>query len=299
MRNLVIVMAGDDSLHEAYAVHRDFDLWVCYWGSDDRIAERFAETCDQLFRAKGQKWALVRQIGREARERRSPPFSGYGYVFLPDDDIAFPGGASAIYRAFALARDIGADIFQPAVANENYSPAWDATRQIPGSVCHATNLAEIMMPGYSGEIFERCALPLLHTHSYLNVGWGLEPLVARFAEAHLGRPVRTFVLDDAPAIHTRPVGQGSASHRVGEDEAFLNPFTGAVRIRELARFDSIADAAGFSFPAADDFIDWGAVKTHLKRVRKARLVGRASETRGIESYFLKKLQKRAVRRSKD
>jgi hypothetical protein len=298
MRNLVIVTAGDDSLHEAYAVGRDFDLWVCYWGSDDKIARRFALTCDQLFCAKGQKWALVRQIGREARERGCPPFSSCGYVFLPDDDIAFPGSASSISRAFALAREIGADIFQPAVANENYSPAWEATRQIPASVCHATSLAEIMMPGYSGEIFERCVLPLLHAQSYLNSGWGIEPLIARLAEAHLGRPIRTFVLDETPAIHTRPVGNGTASHSVGKDEAFLNPFASAVRIRELARFQSSAEAACFAFPPADEFIDWRAAKNHLKRVRTARLTWQAAGNRDIESYLLKKLQKRAVRRIK-
>jgi len=35
-RNLVIVMAGDGSLHETYARDRDFELWVCYWGRDRR-----------------------------------------------------------------------------------------------------------------------------------------------------------------------------------------------------------------------------------------------------------------------
>jgi hypothetical protein len=116
VRNLVIVMAGDASLHEAYAADRDFELWVCYWGSDAGVAARYRETCNRFFALKGQKWALVRDLGRLARDQDLPPFADYDYVFLPDDDIAFPGNAADITNAFQLAREIGADCFQPAIA---------------------------------------------------------------------------------------------------------------------------------------------------------------------------------------
>lgn len=299
MKNLVIVMAGDSSLHEKYSFNRDFELWVCYWGDDKSVADRFRQSCDRLFRIKGQKWALVRELGRIGREQQFPAFSSYDYILLPDEDIEFPGGASDIAGAFSLAQEINADIFQPAVANEHYSLGWKATQRVPNTVCHATTIVEVMMPGYTGEIFEKCVLPLLHIRGYAKVGWGIEPLIARFAEAVHHRAVRTFVLDKTPAIHTRPVGGGTSAYSVGMDEAFLNPFSSGIRMKELERFRSRSDAARHTFPATDEFIDWRAVEKHLNRVRGARRVHDATRNKGIGSFFLKVLQKVAARRVKD
>ncbi len=44
-------MAGDRSLHETYAVDRDYELWVIYFGDDEGVAERYARTCDRLISA--------------------------------------------------------------------------------------------------------------------------------------------------------------------------------------------------------------------------------------------------------
>jgi hypothetical protein len=297
MTSLVIVMAGDGSLHEAYASDRDFELWVCHWGADEEVARRFGRSCDRLFRAKGQKWALARAVGRMAREQGLPPFSSYDYVFLPDDDIAFAGGAADISAAFQLAGEIGADIFQPAVANENFSPGWEATRRVPGVVCRASTLAEIMMPGYSGTVFERCLLPLLHVQGHMAAGWGLEPLVARFAEAIQDRPTRTFVLDETPAIHTRPVGTGTASYALARDEAFLNPFGVGVSMKELERFRSRSDAARFAFPAADAITDWRRIDKFMTRARGARRLYELTRRKTLGSFILKGLQSLAARGS--
>ncbi|PWV95750.1 hypothetical protein DFR52_10814 [Hoeflea marina] len=299
MKNLVIVMAGDDSLHEHYASERDFELWVCHWGRDAGTAARFRQTCDRFFPMQGQKWALVRELGRIAREQRLPAFSSYDYVFLPDDDLEFPGGATDIARAFALARDIGADIFQPAVANENFSPGWEHTHRLYDAVCHATSVVEIMMPCYSGEIFERCVLPLLHIHGYITVGWGLEPLIARFAEVIQHRPARSFVLDEIAAIHSRAVGAGTSSYSVGKDEAFLIPYSRGMHGKDLSRFRNRTDAMAFVFPAADELVDSRSVEKHLTRVRGARRIHDARTSRGPGSFILKQFQKFAARVIRD
>lgn len=265
MRNLVIVMAGDDSLHERYAGNRDFELWVCYYGDNAAVAERFRQGCDRFFVEKGQKWELVRQLGRLAREQGLPPFSAYDYVLLPDDDIDFPGGATGVSGAFALARQVGADIFQPAIANEHVS--WPATRQIPGATCHAAAFPEIMTPAYSGEMFETAVLPTLHVHAHIEVGWGLEPLIARLAEAVLRRPPRTFVLDRTPAVHTRPVSGGSRLHRAGRVETFTSPVAAATRMVTLARFDSPEEAVAYDFPALDTLLDRQAMRDRMAELR--------------------------------
>lgn len=293
MANLVIVMAGDGSIHENYAFDRDFELWVCYWGDDDNIAKRFGESCDRLFRLKGQKWELVRELGRIAREQGSSDFSRYEYVFLPDDDIEFNAGAADISNAFALARKIKADIFQPAIANEHYS--WETTLRIAGVSCHATTLVEIMMPAFSGEIFERCVLPLLHIQGYLTAGWGMEPLIVRFAETIHRRAIRCFVLDLIPANHTRPVGTGSSAYSVGMDEAFINPFFYGLNIKELERFQTWQDAKRYEFPVTDEVINWRAVKKQLRRIRMARQVYEMDRQKNFTSSIRKGIQKLAAR----
>ena len=297
MTNLVIVMAGDNSLHERYANDRDFELWVCYFGDDEGVAARYEGGCDRFFRLKGQKWELVREIGRMARQNDLPSFASYGFVFLPDDDIEFPEGAAAISRAFVLANEIGADIFQPAIANEYYS--WEATRRAEGAFCHATMTVEIMMPAYSGEIFERCVLPLLHTLVYIRAGWGIEPLIARLSENTLDRPVRTFVLDDVPAIHTRPVGKGTAAYDLGKDEAYLNPLVPGLWMQELAQFQSPREAASYVFPASDERISWRAVEKHLGRIKGARNLHEAARRKNVAGYLLSFLQKLSGNRPGD
>lgn len=299
MKNLVIVMAGNESLHEKYAADRDFELWVCFWGDDQDVADRFRQSCDRFFAIKGQKWALVRELGRIAREQQLPEFSSYDYVFLPDDDIEFPGGAAGVASAFALARDIDADIFQPAIANEHCSPGWEHTRRIDDIVCRATTIVEIIMPAYRGEIFERCVLPLLHINGHITVGWGIELLTSRFVEAVYHRPVRCFVLDETAAIHTRAVGAGTSAYSVGKDEAFLIPFSRGLNIKELGRFRSRSDAAAYVFPATDEYIDWKAVEKHISRVRGARRIRDVRDNKGIGSFILKQFQKFAARVIKD
>lgn len=295
MRNLVIVMAGDASVHEQYAVDRDFELWVCHWGADEAVAARYRKSCDRLFRMTGQKWALVREVGRLARRERLPPFSDYDYVFLPDDDIDFPGGAGQVSEAFALAREIGADIFQPAIANENVAAGWSETRCVPGNLCRATSLAEIMMPAYSGAIFASCVLPLLHALIHIEAGWGIEPLIARFGEALRDRPTRTFVLDKIPVVHTRPIGQGPSLHSMGWDEGFLNPLKAGLRMQEFASFKDARDAARFEFPETDQVIDHAAIRKQLRRIHGAREILDMSRARGLASLVLNGLIKVAGR----
>lgn len=203
-RDSVIVAAGDDSLHLAFTEGRDFDLWVMYYGVDTQTARRFAEGCDRFFDRQGLKWDLLRSLAGLHLDGSKSVFSGYRYIFLPDDDLAFPNGAGDISLLFESAAEIDADVFQPAIANRHWS--WEATARRPDSHCRAVNIAEIMMPGYRARIFTDVILPLLYASPHIRAGWGLETLIERFSGVLLRRPVRTFVLDHLSVIHTRPVG---------------------------------------------------------------------------------------------
>jgi hypothetical protein len=286
--NLVIVMAGNESLHERFAKDRDFQLWVCYWGGDDEVADRYRKTCDRLISAKDEKWALLRNLRWIDDPGGDPPFSRYDYVLLLDDDLEFPGGAADISRAFNLASEIRADIFHPAVANEHYTS--EVTHRLPGYLCHATNVIDQMATGYTAEVFRLCVLPALHALGHVRAGWGMQPVFAKAGEALVGRPMRIFMLDEISTIHTRPVGKGSASHQLGYDEAFLLPQ--AYPMMELARFCDAAEAARYEFPFLEMTADLTDRDRKLALIRRARVLIRMS----MQKRLLGRMIRRRLRR---
>ena len=151
------------------------------------------------------------------------------------------------------------------------------------------------MPGYSGALFEHCVLPLLHVQCHVTVGWGMEALFARSAEAYLRRPPRIFVLDETPAVHTRPVGGGMSAYGLGGDEGFLNPVAYGLIIRELGRFRSREEAASFAFPPTDEGLNWTAIDRHMARARGARRVFEMGQEKSAKGYARKALRKLVAR----
>jgi hypothetical protein len=269
-RDLVIVTAGDDSHHVEFENDRKFDLWVVYWGSNVARAKIYLQNSDRLIRSRGLKWELVRSLIDCHLSQSRSPFADYRYIFLPDDDLSFPNGAEDISRLFESAAAVRADIFQPAIANENWSQDWNSTRQEPNCYCHATNIVELMMPGYESRIFAEILLPLLNALEFQRAGWGIEPQIARFAEVYFRRPIRTFVFDDVPVDHVRPVGKGTTSHEIGYDEAFLTPMVYSNRIKTYAKFSNIEEARAFEFPYLYATSDSEALANHMSAIRVAR-----------------------------
>ena len=249
MRNLVIVPAGDHSLHPHFARHRDFDLWVLYWGDDAKVEAAYAETADKLIKLKGYKWELLRKATPQllsAADRWQD-----GRILFVDDDILFENGSRDISDFFRIAEEIGSDTAQPAISNDNYS--WPLTRKIDGCFCHATNVVEAMMPAYSHEIFYKVVLPGLYALPHVRFGWCFEYFVQRFSEIILRRAVRTFVIDAIPVIHTRPPGTGSSPQSLGWNEAFLYPGLNRFEQCIFEKFENSAEAAQYSFQAGQDY----------------------------------------------
>jgi hypothetical protein len=268
--DLVIVAAGDASLHTALETGREYDLWVVYYGDDDSKAEQFPRNCDQLLRRRGLKWEIVRSFSERHLAGDASLFEQYRYVLIPDDDLSFPHGSSDIQHLFESAEAVQAQVFQPAIRNENWSVCWEAMRQVSGSYCHAVNIVELMAPGFTGELFSRAVLPALNALEFQRAGWGIEPVITRFAEILLRRPVRTFVMDVVPMDHTRPVGMGTMSHQVGYDEAFLMPMIESNRMREHARFNLAEEARAFDFPFLLGNGDMSAIEEYMASIRLAR-----------------------------
>lgn len=268
-RDLVIVMAGDRSLHTGWCEGRDFDLWVVYYGDSPETAASYQASCDRFWARKGLKIELIRSVLLEQVHLEEKfDFSRYRYVFLPDDDIAFEGGAAAVHELFETAATLSADMFQPAVKNELVSFA--ATRVMEGAVCHAVNWVENMMPGYRSDLFVTAYLAGIHALEYMKSGWGTELIAVKLAEAQLGRGVRAYVIDSCPAIHTRPVGSNSRVHEVGRDEGFLVPQLAYNQLRSIVGFRSIDAAKAHMETPKPLPRNPTAIELYMQKVRHAR-----------------------------
>jgi hypothetical protein len=243
MKNLIVVPAGDQSLHECWHFpERNFDLWVIYFGDNDAIAQKYQSRSDRFFRAKGLKYSLYRQFLLGQYFQDPAFFDRYPYIWLPDDDLRFLRGPQDVNRMFDVCAQIQADVFQPALGNElvdpvdfrrYYSRTWESTLLIGDAKYHRVNIVEIMMHGFSLAAFKHCFLPALHSLFFSQAGWGIEPVIMKHLEVLRSKNESTYVLDCVPVIHMRPVSVNGSLHQIGQDELRYLPHAHTYRMQTL------------------------------------------------------------------
>ena len=225
-KNLLIVCAGDNSLHPTWlSPERSYDLITIYYGSNSTVSEKYRQISDLFFECKGLEMELAREILlNRLYIQHKFDFSHYSYIWFPDDDLEFACEQRGIEARFTVAEQTSADVFQPAIRNEHYSVMWEPTREISEAYAHRTNIVELMAHGFRGEVFEKCYLGAIHTCEFMKSGWGLEPIWTKIGEVLFRGPLRTYVFDCIPIIHTRPIGSGdSIVHKLGCYEATYMP----------------------------------------------------------------------------
>ncbi|CAH2600536.1 conserved protein of unknown function [Rhodovastum atsumiense] len=190
--NLVIVRAGDASLHPAWlagATRRNWDLVVSYYGDDP---DRFRAPDVLRLDTKGPKWPAL-----HALLTRHPEFTtGYRYIWLPDDDLMTCG--AEIDRMFDICRDWQLEVAQPALTWNSYI-SHPITLRNAGTLLRFTDFVEIMAPCLSAPTLQR-ALPLFDASLS---GWGIDHAWPRIVHD----PARGIAVIDAVSVrHTRPVG---------------------------------------------------------------------------------------------
>ncbi len=188
---LVIVRAGDTSLHEDWLAGddaRDWDLLVSYFGDDP---QRFRRDDVRRLDAKGPKWPALHALVTEMAEE----IGAYDYVWLPDDDLACD--KKTINRFFELCRAHDLELAQPALSPDSHL-GHAITLRNRSFQLRFTNFVEIMAPCFSARFLRRCAPSFGENLS----GWGLDYLWPSWAtDAN-----RVAIVDAAVIRHTRPVG---------------------------------------------------------------------------------------------
>jgi hypothetical protein len=244
-KNLMIVMAGDNSTHLPYCTpNREFDIWVNYFGNNKDISQKYAQNCDRFWHHKGMKVELLRKICVDELHSNGFDFSIYDYIFLMDDDIIFENGTDQINEMFQIAKSLNADSFQPAIKNDFYSHK--ATLVEDGNYAHCVNWVEMMMPAYTSKVFINGVLQAINFFCYLKSGWGIEAVSTRLGEFILGRGLNNIVLDCVPVIHSRPVGKNRKLKTAGQFEFFLTPMAKIIgRMKSEISFATQNDAIAY------------------------------------------------------
>ncbi|MBN9222092.1 MAG: hypothetical protein J0I79_29480 [Mesorhizobium sp.] len=191
-RNLVIVRAGNNSLHQGWGAENpqcEFDLIVSYYGSDPSI---FRQPHENRVDYKGGKWDGIHALLRQQPEL----LDRYRYVWLPDDDIE--ADRATIEAMFENMHRLGLHVAQPALTLDSYYS------HLPFLRCKSFEFRfidkiEIMAPCLRADVLAK-ALPLFE-HSMS--GFGIDSLWTRLAAQNYGT---SAVFDALPVRHTRPVG---------------------------------------------------------------------------------------------
>jgi uncharacterized protein DUF707 len=193
-RNLVIVRAGDSSLHPGWlqglsTKERSWDLIVSYFG-EDRQKYR-GDGCERVD-SKGPKWPALYELIRNKVDL----IDRYDAVWLPDDDLECRG--ADINRMFEIFHNEGLQLAQPSLTQDSYF-SYPATLHSPLFRIRYTSFVEIMAPCFSREALRR----LLHTFNLNLSGWGLDFLWPTLLPEATSKMA---ILDAIQVRHTRPLG---------------------------------------------------------------------------------------------
>lgn len=270
-RFLVVVRAGDDSLHPQWThdlATRDWDLAVSYYGDHP---ERYRDAGATRIDGKGLKW-----IGLHDFFTRDAFWQRYDFIWCPDDDLAIT--QDGISRLFASMAALGLLLAQPALSwASHYSHA--VTVRHPSFKVRMTDFVEIMAPCFERRFLEAC----LPTMRACQSGWGLDWVWPRLQPQGTQR---CAVLDDVEMTHTRPVGGPTYARlrQMGIDPraelaAVTQPFGIAPETRPqvLAAIDHQgnrldgADAAAAAVIRDTMAGDWAAFRHSRRRMRRPDL----------------------------
>jgi len=192
-RNLVIVRAGEKSLHPLWLVggeNRNWDLVVsCY----DPCATFDHGSGVRVVFQPGGKWDGL--YGYLNQER---VLDEYDYVWLPDDDLETT--STNIDAIFDAMRFHELDVAQPALARDSYYTHF-ALIACPGFRLRYVNFVEIMAPCLKTELL---ALVVKDFDGSMS-GFGLDYIWCRLSPEPR---YKAAILDEIAIRHTRPVGKG-------------------------------------------------------------------------------------------
>ncbi|MGB7759053.1 MAG: DUF707 domain-containing protein [Bryobacteraceae bacterium] len=200
-RNLVIVRAGDGSLHPDWlnrpGEERNWDLIVSYWGDSP---EMYRGGDWLRIDGKGLKFQALNELVHTHGEL----VRKYDYVWVTEDDLACT--CRDIDRFFDICREERLDLAQPALTQDSYF-SHTITLESPCFRLRYTSFVENMAPCFSAGAFVKVTPTLKDSLC----GYGLEEVWVML----LGEEGKVAIVDEIQMRHTRPIGGGQLYKALG------------------------------------------------------------------------------------
>ncbi len=196
-KSLVIVRAGDSSLHEEWlagSAERNWDLIVNYFGDDP---QRYRKDDVQRINSKGPKWPALHDLIKEHGET----VFGYERIWLPDDDLR--ATKAGINSLFNIVEKHALTLAQPALTPDSHLGHLITLRNRSFQL-RFTNFVEIMAPCFSRDFL----MQMLPSFNANLTGWGLDFIWP----TKISDWMRIAIIDAVTVCHTRPVGGPNYQH---------------------------------------------------------------------------------------
>lgn len=258
-KNLVILRAGDNSLHRGWlsGSPRDFDLFISYYGNTEG---RHQEDADFYEMRKGPKWSCIGDLLVERPEL----VERYDAFWFPDDDLE--ASTPTINRMFAFFHAFEFALAQPALTRDSYY-SWNTLLQRDDYVVRFVKFVEVMAP-----IFDKAALRVCQkTFGESRSGWGLDWLWPELTAK--GRDDRIGLIDATPVKHTRPLGgdlyKNNPELDPKRDEAAILSKYDLLKRRAVGKYDLLGGVSRHT-AGLKDRITLGLRKLNSQRIQKRR-----------------------------
>lgn len=212
-KNLVVVRAGDNSLHREWinANELNFDLIITYYG--DNQPKNWISDGYPIIKIKGSKWEGLYSYFKEYDD-----WKNYDYIFIPDDDLLFSG--KKLNKFFNIVNELKPDLSQPSLDELSYF-TFPITLVNRANIYRVTNFVEVMCPCFSTNFL----IKTLELFNESKSGWGMDYFwTILLEESRLKPPI---IIDEVCIRHTRPVGSvghGGANNPKVEFDKFINKF---------------------------------------------------------------------------
>jgi hypothetical protein len=196
-RNLVILRAGDASLHATWlppASKRNWDLHISYFGSKDAPTPLDKEGVTWSRDTDNNKWnGIARALGRKMFS-----LDDYDYVAVPDDDLI--GSPDTWNAAFDLARRHHLGACQLSLHHASFFGYLDTLKR-PFLELRFAPVVELMAGIIRVDVFKKI-IPYLSLEDNL---WAMDHVVAGLLRE---QPRSMAILDAVSVLHTRAFWTG-------------------------------------------------------------------------------------------
>lgn len=191
--NLVIVRAGDASLHSAWLdlpyQERSFDTFISFYSKNAYDAFSPSEGVQAVYQ-EGGKWDSISLALAQVDYQR------YERIWLPDDDVLIDG--LQVDKLFAIAKQHNLQICQPSLSPDSFFTFMGLT-QATSFKLRFTNFVEVMAPCLHKDVVKRMlpSFPISPSGFGLDLVWGNLEQTGKMTGA---------VIDAISMRHTRPIG---------------------------------------------------------------------------------------------